>query len=131
MALSRFGGLRCPSEVLSVRWADVDWKRGRIVVTSPKTEHHEGKGSRVIPIFPELRPTLEEACDAAPEGAVYIVNERYRKSAMGPNGWRNCNLATQLNRIRLKAGITWPGIGVQPGMGGQLSERPHPAQGGA
>ena len=28
VALSRFGGLRCPSEVLSLRWADVDWEGG-------------------------------------------------------------------------------------------------------
>lgn len=29
-ALSRFGGLRCPSEHLGLRWGDVDWERGRI-----------------------------------------------------------------------------------------------------
>src|SRR5208282_3908110 len=27
-------------------------------------------------------------------------HERYRQSALGRNGWCNCNLATQLNRIR-------------------------------
>ncbi len=45
VALSRFGGLRCPSEVLSLRWQDIDWDAGRIVVQSPKTEHHPGKAS--------------------------------------------------------------------------------------
>ena len=49
VALSRFGGLRCPSEVLSLRWQDVNWETGRIVVTSPKTEHHAGKECREIP----------------------------------------------------------------------------------
>jgi len=39
-ALSRYGGLRCPSEHLALRWGDIDWERGRMVVTSPKTEHH-------------------------------------------------------------------------------------------
>lgn len=34
--LSRYGGLRCPSEHLSVRWGDVDWERGRIHVRSPQ-----------------------------------------------------------------------------------------------
>ena len=29
IALSRFGGLRCPSEVLSLEWRHVDWERGR------------------------------------------------------------------------------------------------------
>ncbi len=61
VALSRFGGLRCPSEVLSLRWQDIDWDDGRIVVTSPKTEHHADKASRTIPLFPELRPILAEA----------------------------------------------------------------------
>ncbi|MEN6497002.1 MAG: phage integrase SAM-like domain-containing protein, partial [Thermoguttaceae bacterium] len=28
-ALSRFGGLRCPSEHLNLRWTDVDWERSR------------------------------------------------------------------------------------------------------
>ena len=59
-ALSRYGGLRCPSEHLALRWGDVDWERGRMTVRSPKTEHHEGKAERVIPLFPELRPYLEE-----------------------------------------------------------------------
>src|SRR5438876_372101 len=29
VALSRYGGLRCPSEHLSLAWPDVDWERGR------------------------------------------------------------------------------------------------------
>ena len=57
-ALSRYGGLRCPSEHLGLRWADIDWERDRMLVTSPKTEHHDGKGSRWVPIFPELRTYL-------------------------------------------------------------------------
>ncbi len=32
VALARYGGLRCPSEVLSLRWQDIDWEAGRIVV---------------------------------------------------------------------------------------------------
>jgi integrase len=30
VALSRYGGLRCPSEHLGLRWGDVDWENGRI-----------------------------------------------------------------------------------------------------
>ena len=52
-SLARFGGLRTPSEMLLLRWADVDWERGRLLIRSPKTEHHEGKDSRLVPIFPE------------------------------------------------------------------------------
>ena len=45
-ALSRYGGLRCPSEHLRLRWGDMDWKHDRFTVRSPKTEHHEGKASQ-------------------------------------------------------------------------------------
>ena len=61
VALSRYGGLRCPSEVLSLRWEGIDWQRNRIVVESPRTAHHPGRDRRVIPLFTELRPILEEA----------------------------------------------------------------------
>ena len=43
VALCRFGGLRCPSEVLTLKWADVDWENGRFRIHSPKTEHRPGK----------------------------------------------------------------------------------------
>jgi integrase len=55
IALSRFGGLRCPSEHLALRWQDIDWERNRFRVESPKT------GQRWIPIFPELRHTWTSA----------------------------------------------------------------------
>lgn len=109
VALARFGGLRTPSETLSLRWADIDWDAGRIVVTSPKTEHHAGKASRTIPFFPELRPILSEAFDLAPDGAEYVVDEKYRKAAMGPAGWANANLRTALLKIIRRAGLQpWP-----------------------
>ena len=44
---------------------------------SSKTEHHEGKASRVIPIFPELRPHLEAAWEQAEPGTEYVIT-RYR-----------------------------------------------------
>ena len=99
-ALARFGGLRTPSETLLLRWADVDWERGRMLIRSSKTEHHEGKDSRWVPLFPELRPHLEAAWDQAAEGAEFVIN-RYRDG--------NANLRTQLLRIIAKAGLTsWP-----------------------
>ena len=109
VALARYGGLRCPSEVLSLRFQDIDWDAGRIVVPSPKTEHHAGKASRVIPLFPELRPILAEALNLAPKGAVYVVDERMRASSQGKAGWRNCNLRTTFQKIVTGAGLTaWP-----------------------
>jgi len=109
VALARYGGLRCPSEVLSVRWQDIDWNKGRIIVTSPKTEHHPDGGTRVIPLFPEIRPELDKSFELAPEGAVYVVDERFRKAANGANGWLNANLRTTFEKIIKRAGLTpWP-----------------------
>ena len=100
IALSRYGGLRCPSEHLALTWDDVDWARERITVHSPKTEHHEGGESRVIPIFPELKPYLEAASKESPSGIKYLIT-RYRD--------RNANLRTQFLRIIKRAGLEpWP-----------------------
>jgi integrase len=99
-ALSRYGGLRCPSEHLSMRWGDVDWANNRVRVPSPKTEHIEGKESRMIPMFPELKPYLEEAFEQAAPGTEFVIN-RYRSC--------NANLRTQLMRIIKRAGLKpWP-----------------------
>ena len=110
VALSRWGGLRCPSEVLTLKWADIYWKNGRFLIHSPKTEHHPGKDTRVAPLFPELRAILDEAFEARAEGAVYVVsNDAYRAAADTAGGWRNCNLRTQFNRIIRRAGLEpWP-----------------------
>ncbi len=67
-ALSRYGGLRCPSEHLASTRDDIDGDAGRVVVHAPKTEHHPGKAVRVVPLFPELRPCLQEAFDLAKPG---------------------------------------------------------------
>ena len=99
-AMSRYGGMRCPSEHLTLRWNDVDWERSRITVRSPKTEHHEGKDCRVVPIFPELRPYLEAAWEQADEGSTYVIT-RYRGG--------DVNLRTQLEKIIRRAGLKpWP-----------------------
>jgi integrase len=78
VALARYGGLRCPSEHLGLKWRDIDWEHGRMKVTSPKTAHHVGGESRMVPLFPELRPHLEAMFDEAPEGAEYVLSDRYR-----------------------------------------------------
>lgn len=108
ISLARYGGLRCPSEVLSLRWQDIDWQAGRITVASPKTEHHEGKGSRLIPLFPELRYMLQEAKVKAGPNDEYVVSG-YRDKAVTERGWRSCNLRTQFERLIKRAGLKpWP-----------------------
>src|SRR5262245_48864053 len=99
-ALSRFGGLRCPSEHFALTWADVDWERERFLVRSSKTEHHEGKAERWVPIFPELRPFLETAFEQAEDGAEFVFAGRRDTST---------NLRTRLMKIIRRAGLTpWP-----------------------
>ncbi len=95
-ALARFGGLRCPSETLSLEWGDVDWERGRMRVRSPKQEKDESGGERLVPLFPELLPYLEEAFEQAEPGTVHVIS-RYRDQAV--------NLRTGLNRIIRRAGL--------------------------
>jgi len=93
-SLSRDGGLRCPSETLELKWSDVDWERGRIVIRESKTR------ARTIPLFAELRPHLEQAFEEAAEGTTYVIS-RYRGG--------DCNLRTQLLRILGRAGLSaWP-----------------------
>lgn len=102
VALSRYGGLRCPSEHYELGWADVDWERGRFRVASPKTERHEGKEERWVPIFPELRPLLEEAFEQAPAGTAYVLG-RYRDAST------NQLLRKHFLGILRRAGVSpWP-----------------------
>jgi integrase len=99
IALSRFGGLRVPSELLPLRWADIDWDNGKVLVRSPKTER-QGKSSRIVPLFPELRRYLMEAFEVADEGAEFVVG-RYRDATQ--------NLRTHFERIITRAGVKpWP-----------------------
>lgn len=100
-ALSRFGGLRCPSETLALRWSDVDWERGRMTVRSPKTACYEGRESREVPLWPELREHLDAAYFALGDTpAEYVVN-RYRDATQ--------NLRTTFEKIIRRAGLEpWP-----------------------
>lgn len=98
-ALARFGGLRCPSEIVLLKWTDVNFETGRIVVHSPKTEHNQGGATRIIPLFPELRRWLMEGLEAADDGAVHVVL-RHRHVT----NWR-----TRAERIIGRAAVQlWP-----------------------
>ena len=99
-ALCRYGGLRCPTEILALRWSDVDWKREQFTVTCIKTARYDGRGTRTVPLFPELRPFLE-ACFRAKSGDSEWVISRIRNP--------KTNLRTQMKRILKRAGIeVWP-----------------------
>jgi len=99
-ALCRYGGLRCPSEVLALRWDCVLWDKRRLVVPSPKTERFDGHAERVIPLYYELLPHLEAVWEQAEEGVPWVIT-RYRDSRQ--------NLRTTLTKIIRRAGLVpWP-----------------------
>ena len=95
IALARYGGLRTPSETLALKWSDIDWEQQRIRVPSPKTEHC-GKSFRMIPLFPELLPYLQDAFELAAEGTEYVIT-RYRDASQ--------NLRTTMLKIIRRAGL--------------------------
>ena len=89
-SLARYGGIRVPSELLPLTWADIDFHTGNIRICSPKTEAYEGKAERLVPMFPELRAVLQEAFDEAEEGSEHVIT-RYRDLG--------ANLRTSANRV--------------------------------
>lgn len=99
LSLCRFGGLRCPSEVMRMRWSDVNWADQTMTVHSPKTERYVGKGYRAVPLFPEVRVHLDDAFSAAPDNSEFIVQRRSSGSG----------LSNQFERILKRAGVQkWP-----------------------
>jgi len=105
-ALCRWSGLRCPSEVAALKWADIDWARGRLVVTCVKTAHHAGRETRLCPLFPEVRAALMESFELADEGAVYVVPRLRSRGA-------KANLRTTFTKIVRRAGVKpWPKLFV-------------------
>ncbi len=107
-SLCRYGGMRCPSEVLALTWENVLWDSNRIIVTSPKTKRYKGHENRVIPMFPELASVLNEAYEMAfdrlddPSAVVSgPVVTRYTSADQ--------NLRTTFEKIVKRAGlIPWP-----------------------
>ncbi|MFG0328580.1 MAG: tyrosine-type recombinase/integrase [Phycisphaerales bacterium] len=99
-ALARYGGLRVPSEICRLTWADIDWERRRMRVQCPKTQHHEGHEERIVPIFPELVPYLQDAFDAAEEGVDHVVTApEARKTS-------SAYLRKRMHQIIRQAGLT-------------------------
>ncbi len=100
VALARYGGLRTPSETFALKWEDINWAENRFYVSSPKTERYEGKEGRIVPIFPQLRPYLEECFELAEDGAEHVI-VRYRVGSS--------NLRTSMQKLVKRAGLNqWP-----------------------
>ena len=75
-----------------------------------KVEHHEGRGIRSCPIFPELRPILDEAFEIFGDKSDYVVAApQYRAAANTAMGWKNANLCSDVTRLPRRAGVSgWP-----------------------
>ena len=95
LVLCRFGGLRCPSEVLTLRWNDIDFERGRMRVRSPKLEGQQGE-FREVPLFPEVRKALKELL-IEPDGAEFVIRNQRQGT--------DTNLRTTLEKIVRKAKV--------------------------
>jgi len=113
IALWRFAGLRAASEVLSLRWEDILWDQKKIVVRSPKTEHHADQEERIIPFFPHIEECLLDAAEQAEDGAVYVVEKHAPLYLRGKKERtyisRQGNLGTVFAEIIRRAGLTpWP-----------------------
>jgi len=109
VGLSRYCGLRAPSEILSLTWDCILWDKKRIIVKSPKTERYEGKDSRVIPMFEGILPLLETVYEQAEPGGSPFVIARRRGIFDQLTDGRNTNLGTLFKKYILMAGETpWP-----------------------
>jgi integrase len=86
-ALSRYGGLRCPSEHLALRLDDVDWERDRLRVTSPKTEHHEGGILVSSRYSPSCDPSLTFRRASQDQWALLGSNYRERRGKNRRSWW--------------------------------------------
>ena len=97
----RWLGLRCPSEMNSLKWEDVEWGGSKIAIHDSKRQHHGFEKSLRYPaILPEVRLYLEEAFEQAEEGSVRILrntsHKNYRKAFL---------------KILKNAGVTpWPNL---------------------
>lgn len=102
-ALARFAGMRVPSEPKALKWSDINFSGGKIMVHSSKTKHHPGKESRIMPMFqdrfPELQRLLLLTMADARDGTDYVL-ERMRLHR---------NMATTAKEIVKRAGfVPWP-----------------------
>lgn len=97
-SLWRLAGLR-KMEIFHLSWSDVLWDQGKLRVHIPKTQHHEGKAIRYVPIG-DILPYLEAAFAEAEPGTDCVIT-RYNKT--------NLNLHKPFLQIVDNAGLVpWP-----------------------
>jgi hypothetical protein len=82
----------------------------RMSIPEPKVEHHDDRGVRSCPIFPELRPILDEAFEIFRNKSEYVVvAPQYLVAANTAVGWKNANLRSEMTTLLRRAGVMgWP-----------------------
>lgn len=99
LVLARIGAVRVPSEICGLRWTDISWVSKRITIRSPKTEHIQGKESRLVPLYPAIESELLGLLAEAEDDAEFVF----------PDIRTDSNLRTMLEKLIVKAGVTqWP-----------------------
>ena len=95
----------------------IDWDENRMSIPEPKVEHHEGRGVRSCPIFPELRPILDEAFEIFGDKSEYVVAApQYRAAANTAMGWKNSPRIAQQSYLLMTEDDFAKAAGVAKGM---------------
>ena len=102
IAFVRLTGCRVPSELVDLKWSDIDLDAKRICIRSPKTKHHGGDHAlRFVPLFPELLPYLQALSDEIEPG----ISTPFSASVFPIAADERPNLRTQFTRMIEKAGL--------------------------
>ena len=106
LAFLRLTGCRAPSEVHDLRWSDLNFADSTITIRSPKTKHLGGRHAvRLCPMFPELRPYLEDLAELVCPGINVALSERVFPFVKDGS----TNLRTPILRMIELAGMQqWP-----------------------
>jgi len=98
-ACARYGGLRCPSELATLRWSEILWHEEVFFIHDQKLQRYADKALRKCPLFPLLRVHLAKWWEHAAEGEDMVF----------PDVTPKTNLATTGKKIVKSAGVTpWP-----------------------
>jgi len=98
--LARWGGLRMPSEGIRLTWQDIDFEAGTMLIHSHRTERHEGREMRLVPLFPECRKILDELREQVQPGIDIPMSAAVIQGFDRETNWR-----TRLHRMLVKAGL--------------------------
>ena len=64
----------------------MNWEDSRLRMLSSKTEHHDGHESRMVPLFPDLKPVLLEVFEKSEEGSECVTSrgQSYSRTFAAP-----------------------------------------------